>query len=240
MKDSQAFNLLNQFLAINTYDEKKKYDLILVLGNAIAETGLIAYQLYKTGHAYHFMIAGGKGHTTDILINTIKEKYDIKDITKRSEAELFKYLIEENYGVDNTILFEKESTNCGENIQFAFKLLKKEDIIVKNILLVHDPLMQRRIDATARHYAPHINFDNYRCFLPVVENIGFELKNNIWGLWSKERYISLLLGEMKRVIDDKDGYGPNGKQYIEHVEVPQKILAAYRYIFFRYGKYQRK
>ena len=77
-------------------------------------------------------------------------------------------------------------------------------------------------------------------FLPVVENIGFELKNNIWGLWSKERYISLLLGEMKRVIDDKDGYGPNGKQYIEHVEVPQKILAAYRYIFFRYGKYQRK
>ena len=140
----------------------------------------------------------------------------------------------------NTILLEKESTNCGENIQFAFKLLKKEDIIVKNILLVHDPLMQRRIDATARHYAPHINFDNYRCFLPVVENIGFELKNNIWGLWSKERYISLLLGEMKRVIDDKDGYGPNGKQYIEHVEVPQKILAAYRYIFFRYGKYQRK
>ena len=133
MKDSQAFNLLNQFLAINTYDEKKKYDLILVLGNAIAETGLIAYQLYKTGHAYHFMIAGGKGHTTDILINTIKEKYDIKDITKRSEAELFKYLIEENYGVDNTILLEKESTNCGENIQFAFKLLKKEDIIVKNI-----------------------------------------------------------------------------------------------------------
>ena len=77
------------------------------------------------------MIAGGKGHTTDILINTIKEKYDIKDITKRSEAELFKYLIEENYGVDNTILLEKESTNCGENIQFAFKLLKKEDIIVK-------------------------------------------------------------------------------------------------------------
>ena len=51
--------------------------------------------------------------------------------------------------------------------------------LVKNILLVHDPLMQRRIDATARHYAPHINFDNYRCFLPVVENIGFELKNNI-------------------------------------------------------------
>ena len=62
-------------------------------------------------------------------------------------------------------------------------------------------------------------------FLPVVENIGFELKNNIWGLWLKERYISLLLGEMKRVIDDNDGYGPNGKQYIEHVEVPQKILA---------------
>ena len=82
------------------------------------------------------MIAGGKGHTTDILINTIKEKYDIKDITKRSEAELFKYLIEENYGVDNTILLEKESTNCGENIQFALKLLKVEDIIVKNILLV--------------------------------------------------------------------------------------------------------
>ena len=49
MKDSQAFNLLNQFLAINTYDEKKKYDLILVLGNAIAETGN-SKQTVKAGY----------------------------------------------------------------------------------------------------------------------------------------------------------------------------------------------
>ena len=43
MKDSQAFNLLNQFLAINTYDEKKKYDLILVLG--VTEPALFGVNL---------------------------------------------------------------------------------------------------------------------------------------------------------------------------------------------------
>ena len=112
MKDSQAFNLLNQFLAINTYDEKKKYDLILVLGNAIAETGLIAYQLYKTGHAYHFMIAGGKGHTTDILINTIPyvvvKENEIDKVHKRLMiVDIASY----PYGIDHHYALSK-GLNC--------------------------------------------------------------------------------------------------------------------------------
>ena len=112
MKDSQAFNLLNQFLAINTYDEKKKYDLILVLGNAIAETGLIAYQLYKTGHAYHFMIAGGKGHTTDILINTIpyvvvKEN----EIDKAHKRLMIVDIASYPYGIDHHYALSK-GLNC--------------------------------------------------------------------------------------------------------------------------------
>lgn len=242
MVNSNDFNLLNQFLAMDTYNQDKKYDLILVLGNAIAQSALMAYQLYKDGHSHYFMIAGGRGHTTDILENSIKEVYSLKNIHQQSEAKLFRYIIEAKYGFDDSIILEERSTNCGENIQFAFQILKEKNIDVKDVLLVHDPLMQRRIDATARYHRPDISFDNYRCFLPKVEysNSVLEIKNEIWGLWSNERYISLLLGEMKRVIDNKEGYGPLGKNYICHVNVPDDILAAYHRILYKYSNYQRK
>lgn len=35
--------------------------------------------------------------------------------------------------------------------------------------------------------------------------------NEQQGVWSVERYISLLLGEVPRLRDDANGYGPQGK-----------------------------
>ena len=229
-------NLVNEFLALDTYDKNKHYDLILLLGNAVAQTGLMAYDLYQKGQATYFMIAGGRGHTTDILEKTLQTKYEVK--IGQSDAELFKMAIEKQFGRDDSILMEKKSTNSGENITLAFAELKKHNIEVKNVLLVHDPLMQRRVDATARLQQPVVSFDNYRCFLPHVKDL--RLTNQIWGLWSQERYLALVLGEMKRVLDDENGYGPKGAGYLAHVDVPAKVLAAYQHLLAKYHNYQRQ
>lgn len=41
------------------------------------------------------------------------------------------------------------------------------------------------------------------------------------GLWSVERYLSLITGELPRLRDDATGYGPCGHDFIVHVDIPQ-------------------
>ena len=46
-------------------------------------------------------------------------------------------------------------------------------------------------------------------------------------MWDIERYVSLLLGEIPRLTDDNNGYGPNGKNFIAHVDIPQNVQSAF-------------
>ena len=47
------------------------------------------------------------------------------------------------------------------------------------------------------------------------------------GMWDMERYITLLMGEIPRLSDDKNGYGPQGKNFISHVDIPQEVRDAF-------------
>ena len=46
-------------------------------------------------------------------------------------------------------------------------------------------------------------------------------------MWDIERYISLLMGEIPRLSDDENGYGPKGKGFIAHVEIPTEVRKAF-------------
>jgi hypothetical protein len=46
------------------------------------------------------------------------------------------------------------------------------------------------------------------------------------GLWPVGRYLSLILGELPRLLDAPQGYGPRGKDFIVHVDIPAQILDA--------------
>jgi hypothetical protein len=54
------------------------------------------------------------------------------------------------------------------------------------------------------------------------------------GVWGVERFISLLLGEVVRLRDDPNGYGPKGKNFIDHVEIPAAVEAAWARLLDRY------
>lgn len=45
---------------------------------------------------------------------------------------------------------------------------------------------------------------------------------------SRERLLSLALGEIPRLRDDENGYGPRGRGFIAHVDIPEKVEAAWR------------
>ena len=46
-------------------------------------------------------------------------------------------------------------------------------------------------------------------------------------MWDIERYISLLMGEIPRLSDNENGYGPKGKGFIAHVEIPDQVSKAF-------------
>ncbi|MEG0576894.1 MAG: YdcF family protein [Bacilli bacterium] len=242
MSIEKDLNLINEFLALRTFDKHTQYDVIIVLGSALASVALDAYKLYKEKYARYFVIAGGKGHTTQFLISQIETVVAIDNPEDKSEAFLLKQLIEDVYGKDDSILLEETSRNCGENIKNAMSLLQYKNINCEKVLLCHDPLMQRRIDATANKQFPHIKFDNQANFIPHVikeANGNIVLEQTTWGLWGMDTYINLLIGEMKRVIDNSEGYGPTGKDFITHVDVSNEVLSAFKSVRNCYFQYDR-
>lgn len=90
--------------------------------------------------------------------------------------------------------------------------------------------MQRRTMATFRRMtgdnpdAPR--WLSYPGFVPQLGNNADSVIfiNQLQGLWPVERYLSLLTGELPRLHDDSDGYGPRGRDFIVHVDFPAEVI----------------
>lgn len=52
-----------------------------------------------------------------------------------------------------------------------------------------------------------INYASYRAEV-ITDGSTLSYKENIHGMWKMERYINLLMGEIPRLTDDENGYGP--------------------------------
>ncbi len=45
--------------------------------------------------------------------------------------------------------------------------------------------------------------------------------------WPRDRWVELVMGEVPRLRDDAQGYGPNGAGFHAHVDVPPDVETAY-------------
>ena len=52
--------------------------------------------------------------------------------------------------------------------------------------------------------------------------------------------MTLLMGEIPRLSDDENGYGPKGKDYIAHVDIPEKVEQAFLKLKQVYGSMVRE
>ena len=59
-------------------------------------------------------------------------------------------------------------------------------------------------------------------------------------MWDMERYLNLLMGEIPRLRDDENGYGPQGKNFIAHVDIPETVQEACERLKEVYGKITRE
>jgi hypothetical protein len=126
-------------------------------------------------------------------------------------------------------LLEEASTNCGNNVTNALAVLRAAAVPVRRLLVLQDATMQLRMDAGFRLQAPGtrvVNFATYRAAV-VPDREGLRYTAPPEGMWPVDRYVTMLLGEIPRLQDDRSGYGPSGAGYIAHVDVPDAVLAAH-------------
>lgn len=215
----------------------KRADVMVLFGGSIVSGGDVLAEAMKNGIAEKYVIVGGAGHTTDALRQKVQEECPSIITEGLPEAGIFNRYLEAIYGLEADYL-EIQSTNCGNNITCLLDLLKHYGIVFRSIILCQDATMQRRMDAGLRKCIPDdvtiINFAAYKAEV-IVKNGQLAYSENIHGMWHMDRYVNLLMGEIPRLTDDTDGYGPKGKDYIAHVDIPEEVRTAFEELREIYG-----
>lgn len=220
----------------------ERADVMVLFGGSILQGGDVLADAMKNQIARKYVIVGGAGHTTETLRQKIHTEYPAIAADGLSEAELFNRYLLTVYGLEADYL-ETKSTNCGNNITYLLDLLKENDIAFRSIILCQDATMQRRMEAGLRKYISDdiviVNYAAYKASVAVKDDY-LVYASDIYGMWDIDRYINLLMGEIPRLADDANGYGPSGKNFIAHVDIPEEVTNAFEELRKIYGNQIRE
>ncbi len=217
-------------------------DVMVLFGGSILCGGDVLAQAMQSKIAKKYVIVGGAGHTTEALRQRVHEECPFVMTEGMPEAEVFQQYIKHQYGLQADFL-ECESTNCGNNITYLLDLLRKNELAFQSIILCQDATMQRRMAAGLRKYVPEeVQIINYAAYMAQVisQNDALAYASDICGMWDMDRYVNLLMGEIPRLRDDNTGYGPKGKDFIAHVDIPEAVLRAFEQLKGKYGEQTRE
>lgn len=210
--------------------------LIILAGNAILPVIEAAYQLARS-RAWPILITGGIGHATPYLRQAVAAhpRYRTLLTTDRCEADIIAAIGDMlvGPGLVPAQLLERRARHTGENATLSKLMLEQQGIKAATLVLMQDPLLMRRTLETFRlqwgNAAQSVNFVAWSPFIPQL--VMQQHKLCITGLpssgiWSVTRFFSLLCGEVRRLRDDKQGYGPQGAGFIGAVSFPAEIATA--------------
>ena len=245
-KTAESINLLGRFCgrrdvpeltreALRQHCGAEQADVMVLFGGSILCGGDVLAEAMRNGVARRYAIVGGEGHTTQRLRDIMARELPGLQTDGMPEARLFAQYLKIRYGLEADFL-ECASTNCGNNITFLLDLLKKNSVKCDTMILTQDATMQLRMAAGLRQHAPEIKAISYAAYAAEAEVCGGELafRDAPRGMWSMERYITLLMGEIPRLRDDGEGYGPRGRGFIAHVDVPEEAERAFEYLRKRF------
>ena len=215
----------------------ERADVMVLFGGSILAGGDVLAEAIRNRIASTYIIVGGAGHTTETLRKTVHAEYPSIRTAGLTEAEIFQKYLQEICGCQADYL-ETKSTNCGNNITYLLDLMEEKRITCKSIILCQDATMQRRMEAGFRKYRPEgISVINYASYSATVRGQadGLCISEKIHGMWEIDRYLNLLMGEIPRLRDDENGYGPAGKGFIAHVDIPGDVENAFSELKKSYG-----
>ena len=217
-------------------------DVIALLGNQVIATLTSACALMELSPKATFVLSGGAGHSTQPLYeNLCTSGYCALArqgliVESMAEAEMYSVVAQSAFGLPaSRILIENRSTNSAENCRFSLELLQQANRRLDSVLILQDPLMQRRSMLTWARAAEMTNSNarvfSHAVFVPRVEagpdGLLLFPGDQTQGTWIMERFLALLIGEVRRLHDNEDGYGPRGRHYLPHVVIPEAVLESY-------------
>ncbi len=225
-------------------------DLIIVLGSSVISTIEMAAKALEAGLAKELMIVGGRGHSTSYLVDALQQSplYEAVPTDHMSEAEMLLEVAVLYARIErDPILLETESTNCGNNASYAWKKLMSLKRNPRSIILMQDPTMQLRSHASFKRVwnaeGELCQWINFTAYIPnfVVKDgqLDIEEQKRLQHAWDSDRLVSLIMGEIPRLRDDETGYGPKGRGFIEHVDIPDHIEEAYERLLLDYAQFIR-
>jgi uncharacterized SAM-binding protein YcdF (DUF218 family) len=207
-------------------------DVAILFGGTILAGADVLAGAMREQVASRYMIVGGQGHTTGALRCSLRERMGWDDIESGTEAALLDRYLRERHGLAADLL-EHDSTNCGSNARNAVALLRARRLPHDRLILIQDATMQQRMDAAFRlHAGPAtqlINYASHQATVTLTDGL-LTYPAPPDGMWPVDRYVTLLMGEVPRLTDDANGYGPAGRGFIAHVEVPPRVRRAFTHL----------
>ncbi|KAH7149020.1 hypothetical protein B0J13DRAFT_550490 [Dactylonectria estremocensis] len=222
--------------------------ITLVLVGGVGHSTALLYDAVRKHPVFHVVADDVDGKPEAAVLQAIAERFYNLSIQNSPHRETSGS--EAQGGL--CILVEDQSTNCGANASETRKVLEQHGIkSPHSIVVVQDPTMSRRTVASFQHTYRDIAREDFQIvswptFVPEVrlaetrrdDNNSPTLSSLIYktsaeftsgqdGLWSMDRFLDLLMGEIPRLRDDENGYGPNGRGFIGHVDVPPSVETAW-------------
>ncbi|KAI1618369.1 hypothetical protein EDD36DRAFT_29741 [Exophiala viscosa] len=246
-------NTVSKFLscsAIPSLQTCQPVDVLVFCGNSvipIANNFFSALEA-RPDLAQTVVICGGIGHSTQLLYQAVRQNQKYASLADKvdglSEAEVLHLMLEHFYPkvVEHIqsgtfkLLVERDSTNCGANAIETRRILEDHAIPTpKSMVVVQDPTMSLRTLASFKkayeHVIPTPTFLGCPTLVPVMSLEGglhFDLPDyRESDLWDHQRFFDLIMGEIPRLRDDEHGYGPKGKGFIAHVDIPDDVEYAW-------------
>lgn len=245
-------NTIAAFLAheqVKTLEDVQSVDCIVLCVSAIFHCAEAVFSALKARSALTktLVICGGIGHSTPFLYDSVAKnpKYSFlhSKIEGFPEARVLQTIFDNCFGATEgqesayKIIIEDKSTNSGANAIETRKILEANAIDTpRSFIVVQDPTMSRRTIASFEKAYSDLEhpptFQSCPTFIPAMHSIHGTLDYDVPGvrkeeLWATSRFLDLILGEIPRLRDDSDGYGPNGKKFIVHVDIPSNVEEAY-------------
>ncbi|KAI9925347.1 hypothetical protein AWENTII_011825 [Aspergillus wentii] len=245
-KTVEDINTVSEYLSNPDLSTLSAADCIVICASAILHQAENLFQSLQTNPSLTkcLVLCGGIGHSTHYIHEAVANHPIFSriagDVIGLSEARVLEKILNEFFDTDTItshgcqILVEDKSTNCGLNASLSRNVLDKAGIHPTTCIIIQDPTMMRRTIASfkkAYEDVIHIpEFIGYPVFVPrmTVKDVVLAYDDSIpTALWPQSRFLELLIGEIPRLRDDENGYGPNGKGFIPHVEVPHRVEEAW-------------
>ncbi|KAF5005028.1 hypothetical protein FDECE_8499 [Fusarium decemcellulare] len=232
-------------LVKSTASAEYRQPIVLVLCGGVGHSTQLMHEAVRRHPQYNQIADQVQGLPEGRILQAIGERFFSLHVCSNDQGPL-------DLDQDLTVLVEDTSTNCALNAIKTKDLLVSHGISSpRSIVVAQDPTMCRRTAAAfeqvyadkARNSPPITSWPTFVPKIAPKEDMATGEDHDLVscldfvipraevgqkdGLWSMDRFISLLMGEIPRMRDDENGYGPRGKGSIVHVDIPPGVEEAW-------------